>query len=368
MAHNRSYFYVGGHYIKEGQDMSFIGQVYVEKLTPARELLKRPPVIFLHGAGQTGTVSRPCMTSRFALFLSCAGFVDPSLLWSELFEHTHGRIGWASVLLSKGYTVYLVDGVCRGRSPYNSTFGPTVTFPPSLVEARWTGCRHHGDWAEAKLHTQWPGSGAIGDPIFESFYAGLVPSLKDFGLEQRLMKDTGTSLLDRIGEPVILIAHSQGCTHSWIWADVRPALVKRIVALEPSGPPFQNALSKAAKCKPFGITDVPLTYNPAPNADAEQPLDTQEHKERESGRTYKLQKEPSRVLVNMRQTPLLMVTAEASTHAAYDSFTTEFLRQAGVTVQHMMLANHGVHGNGHFMFLEKNNLEILELVEKWMDR
>jgi len=59
-------------------------------------------------------------------------------------------------------------------------------------------------------------------------------------------------------------------------------------------------------------------------------------------------------------------TGEASSHAAYDDSTVQFLRQAGVNVKHLKLADEGIHGNGHLQFLEKNNLEIIELLEKWI--
>ena len=44
----------------------------------------------------------------------------------------------------------------------------------------------------------------------------------------------------------------------------------------------------------------------------------------------------------------------------------QFLRQAGVRVEHLKLAEKGIHGNGHLQFLEMNNLEIIELLEKWI--
>ena len=55
----RSYFYVGGHYV-EHADGSYvlIGQMYVECLEPMAENKHPWPVVFIQGAGQTGTVSR----------------------------------------------------------------------------------------------------------------------------------------------------------------------------------------------------------------------------------------------------------------------------------------------------------------------
>ncbi|KAJ3473327.1 hypothetical protein NLG97_g10371 [Lecanicillium saksenae] len=57
----RSYFYVGGKYITQGDDDKnhvLIGQMYVEKLVPAQGASQPHPIVLLHGRGQTGTVSQ----------------------------------------------------------------------------------------------------------------------------------------------------------------------------------------------------------------------------------------------------------------------------------------------------------------------
>lgn len=57
--YNRSYFYVGGEYVDaesgDGQRI-FTGQMYVEQLTPAGGVKHPWPIVFIQGAGQTGTV------------------------------------------------------------------------------------------------------------------------------------------------------------------------------------------------------------------------------------------------------------------------------------------------------------------------
>jgi len=59
-AYLRSYFYVGGQYVDDGKgtgERVFIGQMYVEQLKPISAAKQPWPVVFIHGAGQTGTVS-----------------------------------------------------------------------------------------------------------------------------------------------------------------------------------------------------------------------------------------------------------------------------------------------------------------------
>lgn len=238
--------------------------------------------------------------------------------------------------------------------------------PTELAEKRWTACREFLLWPEAALHTQWPGSGRIGDPIFDSYYASTVPSLKDYGAEQDLMQAAGNCLLQRVG-PAILITHSQGGTHGWLWADACPEMVKAIVAIEPAGPPFQSTIITGPTVKMYGITDIPLNYDPPADQalGGGRPLQTQEHLAANGG-TCILQQEPARQLINLLKIPVLLVTGEASSHAAYDEFTVRYLRQAGVNVEHLKLADKGVHGNGHLLFLELNNLVIIQLLEKWI--
>jgi len=62
-----------------------------------------------------------------------------------------------------------------------------------------------------------------------------------------------------------------------------------------------------------------------------------------------------------------VVTAEASYHVNYDDCTVEFLKQAGVETTHVKLGDVGIHGNGHMMFMDKNNLDIVDkVIRKWI--
>ena len=62
------------------------------------------------------------------------------------------------------------------------------------------------------------------------------------------------------------------------------------------------------------------------------------------------------------------MTAEASYHAPYDHCTVKYLEQAGVHVTWMKLGEMGLHGNGHMIMLEKNNLEVAELMSRWLTK
>ena len=64
----------------------------------------------------------------------------------------------------------------------------------------------------------------------------------------------------------------------------------------------------------------------------------------------------------------LILTSEASYHAAYDHCTVQYLEQAGVHPTFIQLSEIGVRGNGHMVMLEKNNLEIAAVLARWLDR
>jgi pimeloyl-ACP methyl ester carboxylesterase len=211
----------------------------------------------------------------------------------------------------------------------------------------------------------------MGDPCFDAYYASTVPMLSSFPEQERSMKAAGIALLDKIG-PAILIAHSQGGTFGWLWADARPELVKALVQIEPKGPPFGETVSSISPARtkitrPWALATIPLTYSPPPT-DKKNSLATKIIPS-ESAMFFDcvLQEEPARQLVNLKKIPILIETGEASYHAMFDHCTFEFLKQAGCErVEHLKLADVGIHGNGHLQFLEKNSGKIAGVIEKWI--
>jgi hypothetical protein len=51
----------------------------------------------------------------------------------------------------------------------------------------------------------------------------------------------------------------------------------------------------------------------------------------------------------------------------YHEEMVNFLEEAGCDVDSLRLADHGVHGNGHAMMLERNNAEALEPIVLWLE-
>ena len=78
------------------------------------------------------------------------------------------------------------------------------------------------------------------------------------------------------------------------------------------------------------------------------------------------QKEPARQLPNLKNIPILLLHAEASFAMPTAHCNAAYLKQAGVDNDFVRLADLGIHGNGHFMMLEKNNLQIAEVIADWL--
>ena len=131
------------------------GAMYTEVWVP-RQVRSPYPVIFFHANGQTG------------------------VQWQQTPDN---RPGWAYRLVEQGYVVYMVDYPARGRSAYVPLPGPDGKTPIDgnlnirtalELERIWTNARERGDFPLKMNHTQWPGAGKIGDPIFDNFMRSQV--------------------------------------------------------------------------------------------------------------------------------------------------------------------------------------------------
>ena len=343
---SQGYFFVGGEYVDAPDGKILCGQMFVEFQIPARRT-KPLPIVMFAGGGQTG--------------LNYMGTPD-------------GREGWAQYFLRQGYAVYVLDQPSRGRSPRHAEDGDVSRAPVERVQQQFTSPSRKKLWPQAHLHTQWPGAGEPGDPVFDQFMAQQHNSLASFPRQQELNRDAGAALLDRIGR-AILFSHSQSGTFGWLVADARPHLVAAIVAMEPSGPPVHDNLthgapdwfSDGALTKPYGLTAPPLAYDPPLQNSSDLKFVRQEKSDAPGLARCWEQAEPARKLANLAAIPVLVVQAEASYHAPYDHCTVNYLRQAGVMdTTFIRLADIGISGNGHMLMLEKNSDEIAAVAAGWL--
>jgi pimeloyl-ACP methyl ester carboxylesterase len=316
----RGLFWVGAEPVATLAGTVTRGPMFVQWEAPV-ELTKPYPLVLVHGGGGQGT---------------------------DWLGTTDGRPGWATFLLEAGYAVYVVDRPGHGRSPFHPAVlgAPGGVFTHELVLDLFTAAAD-GPMAHptAHLHTQWPGDGSLEDSNVRQFAAAAGPMLGEIAAAHALERERGAALLGEIG-PAVLMTHSAGGPMGWLTADAAPGLVKGIVAIEPLGPPFLDN-RKLGFTLPWGLTAQPLRIDP-PAATAEE-----------------LEGRP-RLLPNLAEVPIAVVDAEASLFAHADEATVAFLQGAGCHVEHLRLADHGVHGNGHLMMLERNNREALAPILAWL--
>jgi pimeloyl-ACP methyl ester carboxylesterase len=343
---HQGYLFAGAKYSAIGNRQVMSGQIYAEFQIPAVQN-HRWPILMVHGFGQSGT--------------NFTGTPD-------------GREGWAQYFLRQGYAVYVIDQPGRGRAAYQAEiYGPPA--PPDIenVQRRFVAPARYNLWPQARLHTQWPGKAVPGDPVFDQFYASQLPSIPivDATIFNR---DAIVALLEKMG-PAIVMTHSQSGGFGWPVADMRPDLVKAIVALEPSGPPFFDVENlgapdwfrdAATSYRVWGPTAAPLTYAPPATAASDLAIVREEKPDAPDVVRCWLQKSPARQLPILQKIPILIVTAEASYHAAYDHCTVKFLEQAGVHPTFVKLGDAGIRGNGHMLMLEKNSVDIARIIERWI--
>ena len=340
------HFYVGGQYAGDAGKEVMHGAMYVEVLVP-RRVRHAQPIVFLHGAGTTGV---------------------------NWLQTPDGRPGWAHFFLQRGYVVYVTDQPGRGRSAYVPELdGPlTIRTAPQLSQL-WTAVDANSPWPQGRLYSQWPGEGPakgrMHDEIFDSFARTQVQFPVN-GLD-RLTVDAHVALLDKIGTPAVLITHSLGGAFGWSIADARPRGVAAIIALEPAGPPLRavDTVKQSYTDRPnlpWGLTNLPLTYEPAIRDPAEFQVALDERSVPSGQVGCYLQTGTPRRLSNLASIPVLLISGEAGYHRIFDACTARWLSQAGVPTDYLELESVGLTGNGHEMLLEKNQADIARHVAGWL--
>jgi hypothetical protein len=120
------------------------------------------------------------------------------------------------------------------------------------------------------------------------------------------------------------------------------------------------------RLKRYGLSDIPMAYDPA--ATPQSPLAFVRQDKAEAPDLAKCwrQQEPARKLVAVGDRPILYLATEASFYAPYNHCTVGYLKQAGVEVSFVKLADIGLRGNGHMMMMEKNSDAIAQVIVEWL--
>jgi pimeloyl-ACP methyl ester carboxylesterase len=187
-----------------------VNQMYVHYRVPAQRA-SGIPIVLVHGGGLTGAS----------------------------FETTpDGREGWATYLVRKGHSVYVVDTPGRGRAGFNATAinhakveSDVSVLPASVLmvtsELAWTLFRFGPSYGMPYANTQFPTEavanlGSQGVPLAEVMLDGGAMRTAPAAL---------AALLDRIG-PAVVVVHSLAGPFADALVALRPGLVKAVINIE----------------------------------------------------------------------------------------------------------------------------------------
>jgi pimeloyl-ACP methyl ester carboxylesterase len=246
------------------------------------------------------------------------------------FETTpDGREGWATYFVRKGHPVYVVDHVGRGRSGFNPTpisdaiqqSNPSLTKIAPLYpqQAAWVNFRIGKAYPEPFAGTQFP------IEKFDDYLAQLVPNAEELAngpTGEATISALGL-LLDKVG-PAILIVHSQSGLYGMEVVRRKTARIKGFVSVEGGCAPLPagtiEALAKVPFVSVFGDNSVGAVG----------------------------------------------VNGDGRRNACND--TVKAAQKAGGDATFYLLPEHGIKGNTHMMMMDKNNLQIADILLSWIDK
>ena len=114
-------------------------------------------------------------------------------------------------------------------------------------------------------------------------------------------------------------------------------------------------------------TNAPLTYSPAVTSPAQLTFYQEATPGGPDVRCWLQTAGNVHTLPNLQGVPQLLLTGEASSAASTNRCVSKYLTQAGVPNTWLSLGMVGIHGNGHMMMLEKNQLEIAAFIASWLE-
>ena len=263
------------------------------------------------------------------------GFGQFSKTWETTAD---GREGYQNIFLRRRFATYLIDQPRRGAAG-RGTVGATVTATPD--EQRWFNTFRVGVWPEYFPGVQFSRSPEALNQYFRSMTPDTGP------IDMQVTSDAVSALFNKIG-PGILVTHSHSGGMGWLAAMKNPA-IRAIVAYEPgSGFVF------------------PEGEIPAPMASASGPLEAVAVSQTEF---MKLTKIPIIVYYGdfIPKDPVANPGQDGwRVRLAMAKLWAEAINRHGGDAAVVHLPEIGVHGNTHFPFSDLNNVEIADLMSKFL--
>ncbi len=274
---------------------------------------RKLPLVLWHGAGQFGKT------------------------WETTAD---GREGYQTIFLRRGFPVYVLDQPRRGRAGRSAMAAPISTTPD---EQTWFDIFRIGTWPNYFEGVQFSR-----DPeAINQYFRAMTPNTGPFDMQ--VTSDAVSALFSKIG-PGILVTHSQGGGPGWLTA-IKNQNVRAIIAYEP-GSGFLFPEGEAPPAMPSGtgplegvavplsqfmqLTKIPIVIYFGDNI-------------------------PEQPTANPGQDNWRVRLAMARL------FRDAMNRHGGdVTLVH--LPDLGIRGNTHFAFSDLNNLEIADLMSKFLEQ
>ena len=259
--------------------------------------------------------------------------------FSKTWETTpDGREGFQNIFLRRGYSVYLMDQPRRGRAGRSMA---EATITPTPDEQFWFNIFRVGVWPDYFPGVQF----ARDQETLNQYFRQMTPNIGGFDME--VITDAVSQLFDSIGDG-ILVTHSHSGGFGWSTA-MKNQRVKAIVSYEPgSGFPFPDGAvpepleSSSGALQAVGVPQaeflkltripiviyygdfIPEQYDPNPGTDG-----------------WRVRLEMARIWRDM-------------------------VNQHGGDVTVVHLPEVGIKGNTHFPFSDLNNVEVADLMSKWL--
>jgi hypothetical protein len=268
----------------------------------------------------------------------------PLVMWhgggqfSKTWETTpDGREGFQTIFLRRGWPVYILDQPRRGRAG-RSTVGTTLT--PTPGEQATFSTFRLGIWPHFFPGVQFPR-----DPeSLNQYWRQQTPSTGPG--DNAVITNAGAALFNKIG-PAVLLTHSASGILGWLTAMKSPN-VKAIISYEPGGFAFPEG-----EVPPPVVTHRGTTSGTAVSA----------------ADFAKLTKIPIQIVMgdNMPTSPSLVAGLDLWYRVRImAAHFRDAVNRHGGNVTIVYLADVGLHGNTHFPFSDLNNLQVADLLSKYL--
>lgn len=250
-----------------------------------------------------------------------------------------GREGFQTLFLRRGFPVYLVDQPRRGRAG-NSTVATSME--PTPNDALFFDQFRLGRWPHYFAPVQFDRK----PETLNQFLRSITPNTGPY--DAGVISDAMSALFDRIG-PAILFTHSQAGGPGWLTAIKNPK-VKAIVAFEPgSGFLFPQGEVPAAMPSAAGTLVPEVVSQDDFQKLARLPIVIY------YGDNFPTEPTAERGQDNWR------------VRLAMARLWVETINRHGGTARLVHLPDIGIRGNTHFLMSDLNNVQIADLVSKFLE-